>query len=65
MSLKHNENFLYQGPMNDPSAGDIQCLVYKKFNCINTFVGFDIRKFFVYKDYHLVLSISEFKSVMC
>jgi hypothetical protein len=51
--------------MNDPSAGDIQCLVYKKFIFINTFVGFDIRKFFVYKSYNLVISISEFKSATC
>ena len=65
MSLKHNENFLYQGSMNDSSAGDIQCLVLQKFSLINTFVGIDIRKFLVYKNYNLLLSVSKFKSATC
>ena len=65
MYLKHNGNFLYQGSLNDSSAGDIQCLVLKKFNLINTFVRLDILKFFVYKNYNLLLSISEFKSATC
>ena len=34
MCLKHNGNFLYQGPMKVLSAGDIRCLAYKKFNLI-------------------------------
>ena len=52
MSLKHNGNFLYQGSMNDSSAGDIQCLVFKKCNFINPFVGLDIRKVCVFKNYN-------------
>jgi hypothetical protein len=47
------------------SASDIQCLVLKKFNLINTFVGLDIRNFFLYKNYNLLLSISQFKSATC
>jgi len=65
MYLKHNGNFLYQWSLNDSSAGDIQCLVLKKYNLINTFVRLDILKFFVYKNYNLLLSISEFKSATC
>jgi len=52
MSLKHNGNFLYQGSMNDSSAGDIQCLVLKRFNLIHirVFVGLDIWKCLVYEN---------------